>query len=375
MITELLAGLPLVDHHCHGVVAGPVDRARMESLLGEGGPGPPGTTRFDSQLGWALRRWCAPVLDLEPHASAEAYMTRRFELGASEAARRLLDATGIVDLVLDNGFRADELLTPTQMAIAAGARTHQVARLEAVAESLAETTTAQGFADDFAAALERAARRAVGLKSIVAYRHGLDVDPTPPTAAEVTAAAGRWLAAVERGQGRLDDPVLLRHLLWTGVELGLPLQFHTGYGDADLDLHRSNPALLTGFIRAVQPRDVQVMLLHCYPFHRAAGYLAAVFPHVHMDVGLGVPGVGARSAALLAEALELTPPDKLLFSSDAFGLPELYYLGARLFRDGLAHLFDRWIGEGALTLADAERTAHLVTSGNARRVYQLNGSS
>lgn len=377
MLTELLAGLPLVDHHCHGVVAGPVDRARLESLLGEGGPGPPGTTRFDGQLGYAVRRLCAPVLDLEPHATPEAYVTRRAELGASEVTRRLLDATGIVDLVLDIGYRADELLSPMRMAIAGGARTHQVVRLEAIAEQAAAAgTTAEGFASDFAAALEQATHRAVGLKSIAAYRHGLDFDPTPPTAQEVTAAAGRWLAAApDPTQLRLDDPVLLRHLLWTGAELHLPLQFHTGYGDADLDLHRSNPALLTNFIRAIQPRDVPVMLLHCYPYHREAGYLAAVYPHVYMDVGLAVSGLGVRAPALLAEALELTPPIKMLFSSDAFGLPELYYLGARLFRDGLGRVLDGWVSEGAWTATDAERVAHLIASGNARRVYDLDGAA
>ncbi|HEX2824002.1 MAG TPA: hypothetical protein VHO07_28135, partial [Streptosporangiaceae bacterium] len=41
--------------------------------------------------------------------------------------------------------------------------------------------------------------------------------------------------------------------------------------------------------------------------------------------------VVARAPALLAEALELAPYGKFLYSSDAFGLPELYYLSAALF--------------------------------------------
>ena len=45
-----------------------------------------GTTFFDSMLGLAVRRWCAPVLGLEPHASAEDYLTRRQQLGAGEPA-------------------------------------------------------------------------------------------------------------------------------------------------------------------------------------------------------------------------------------------------------------------------------------------------
>ncbi len=159
-----------------------------------------------------------------------------------------------------------------------------------------------------------------------------------PTAAEVTGAAGRWLRGAEAGAARdgggaaVRDPVLLRHLIWTGVDTGLPLQFHTGFGDPDQRLHRSDPSLLHDFLLATEGSGTAVMLLHCYPYHRRAGYLANVFPHVYMDVGEALNHVGARSAAVLAEAMELTPFHKTLYSSDAFGLPELHYLGAAGFR-------------------------------------------
>ena len=125
------------------------------------------------------------------------------------------------------------------------------------------------------------------------------------------------------------------------MDLRLPVQFHVGYGDSDVDLHRCNPLLLTPLLRAIQPTGVPVMLLHNYPYHREAGYLAQVFPHVYVDAGLATHNLGARAPALLAEALELAPYGKFLYSSDAFGLPELYYLGAALFRSALsAHLRD-----------------------------------
>ena len=47
------------------------------------------------------------------------------------------------------------------------------------------------------------------------------------------------------------------------------------------------------------------MLLHCYPFHRHAGALAQIFPHVYFDVGLALHYTGARAGAIVAEALEL----------------------------------------------------------------------
>ena len=72
-----------------------------------------------------------------------------------------------------------------------------------------------------------------------------------------------------------------------------------------------------------------VLLLHNYPFHRHAAYLAQVFDHVFMDVGLAVHNTGAPRPRCMRETLELVPFGKLLFSSDAYGLAELYLLGRR----------------------------------------------
>ncbi|MFC7642530.1 hypothetical protein ACFQX6_17460 [Streptosporangium lutulentum] len=59
---------PLIDHHCHGVRRDDLARGRFEMLLTQAGtPAPPGTTHFDTPAGAAVRRWCAPVLDLDPH--------------------------------------------------------------------------------------------------------------------------------------------------------------------------------------------------------------------------------------------------------------------------------------------------------------------
>jgi predicted TIM-barrel fold metal-dependent hydrolase len=169
--------------------------------------------------------------------------------------------------------------------------------------------------------------------------------------------------------------VLLRHVLWAGVDRGLPIQFHTGFGDPDLDLRRCDPLAMTGFIRATAGSGVDLMLLHCYPYHRQAGYLAQVFPHVYLDVGLAVNYVGARAAAVVAESLELAPLHKALYSSDAYGLPELHYLGAVLFRRALDEVLGGWVDAGAWSAPEARRVAAMIGAGNADRVYRLTPAS
>jgi predicted TIM-barrel fold metal-dependent hydrolase len=176
---------------------------------------------------------------------------------------------------------------------------------------------------------------------------------------------------VDGTKWRLADPVLHRFLVWCGVDLGLPVQFHVGYGDHDVDLHRCNPLLLTELLRAIEPTGVPVMLLHNYPYHREAGYLAQVFSNVFVDVGLATHNLGHRSSTLLAEALELAPFGKFLFSTDAYGLPELYHLGALLFRRALDDLIRAGLADGAWPATDAPRIAELIGAGNARRVYRL----
>jgi predicted TIM-barrel fold metal-dependent hydrolase len=149
------------------------------------------------------------------------------------------------------------------------------------------------------------------------------------------------------------------------------VQFHVGYGDADVDLHRCDPLLLTDLLRATEPAGVPVMLLHNYPFHRHAGYLAQVFGHVFVDAGLATHNLGARSGALLAELLELAPFGKVLFSSDAFGLAELYLLGTVLFRRGLGSYLAEGVADDAWTASDAVRVATMIGAGNAERAYRL----
>jgi uncharacterized protein len=374
-IAETVAALALVDHHVHPALGSNLSRAVFEELITESDrPGPAGTTRFDSQLGIAVLRWCGPVLDLPPDSGPDEYLDRRASLGPAEVTRRFLRASGTACFLVDTGYLMDGMLGLEAMAEAAGAGVAEIVRLEGVAERaiVAGDATAAGFADRFRAALWDQAAGACGVKSIIGYRFGLDFDPAPPAAPEITAAAGRWLAEIEQGGSiRITDPVLLRHLLWTGVERGLPVQIHTGFGDPDADLRRCNPAYLRGFLKRTEPSGVPIMLLHCYPYHREAGALAQAYPHVYLDVGLALNYVGARASAVLAESLELAPFGQVLFSSDAFGPAELHYLGALQWRRATVAVLDAWVGSGDWAAADAARVAEMIGAGNARRVYRL----
>ncbi|MFH8981444.1 amidohydrolase family protein [Streptomyces varsoviensis] len=372
---------PLVDHHCHGVLRGELDARAFESHLTESdAPAPPGTTFFDTQTGFAVRRWCPPLLGLEPHCPPAAYLARRRELGPYKSRKALLRGTGIGAYLVDTGLPGD-LTGPDELAGAGGGTAREIVRLETLAERIADGLprgpaarapgdAAPAFVAGVEEAVRAAARTAVGFKSVAAYRHGLALAPEPPAPYAVHTAARAWLTGRRAGD-RVTDPVLLRHLLWLAVATGLPLQLHTGFGDPDLRLDRADPVLLTDFVRATAGAGGPLVLLHGYPYHRQAAYLANVFPHVYADVGLSLTHTGTRAEAVLAEFLELAPFGKLLFSTDAYGLPELYVVGAELFRTALRALLGRWVEDGAWSAPDAERVAALIAARNARRVYGL----
>jgi predicted TIM-barrel fold metal-dependent hydrolase len=376
-LLDCVAEQMLVDHHCHGVLRRDADEAVLESWLSEGA-GYPGGSAFDSQAGFAFRRLCPPILGLPPHTELRDYAARRAELGATEVSKRFLQAAGLSALCVDTGYTPEPITSPAELGQAAGATAYEIVRLERVAEEVAAAGTgATAFAAAFRDAL--AARiagsgKVVGVKSIAAYRVGLELAPDRPSDQEVTAAAGRWLAGSDdNGPPRLAEETLHRFFVWCGVDLGLPVQFHVGYGDSDVDLHRCNPLLLTPLLRAISAFHVPVMLLHNYPYHRESGYLAQVFPHVYVDAGLATHNLGTRAPALLAEALELAPFGKFLYSSDAFGLPELYYLGAALFRTALSALLATGLNEDLYTERTMLRLTKMICADNAKRAYALGG--
>ncbi|HEV2640326.1 MAG TPA: amidohydrolase family protein [Actinocrinis sp.] len=375
-----LSALPLLDHHCHGVVTADLDRPAFEALLTEGNSaGPRGGTLFDSGVGMEIRRRCAPVLGLKPFATPDAYLERRTELGWSEVSRRFLTAAGLSGMFVDTG-PIGATSDPSLLGQLAEVPTRSVLRLESIAEELATEPIEPGeFPDRVAAAIGRLAPGAVAAKTIAGYRCGLALPPRQASSAALVHAVSGFLGSARADQAkadhapdrpparrpRLTDPTIIRYLIGCAIDNGLPLQVHTGFGDADLNLGESDPVLLTPLLRELAPTEVPILLLHTYPFQRHAGYLAQVFDNVFCDVGLAIPHTGYRARHALAELLELAPYGKVLYSSDAYGLPELFFLGAVLFRQSLSGL----LGEMALPPDEAARIALMIAQGNAQRVY------
>jgi uncharacterized protein len=364
-LAEHVNSVRLVDHHVHGCWVSSGDRARFVNALNEANTAdlPDHDAAFDSQLGFAVRADCAPLLGLAPHADWTTYWLRRSEFDEGELARIFLPEAGVSDWLIDTGL-TDGVADIDAMTKYSGGRCHEVVRLEQIAEQAAHAPG--DYAQAFGEILEARAANAIATKSILAYRGGFDGDLSEPTPAEVAEAAARFRDA---GGVRLTDRVLLRFGLHQALRLGKPLQFHVGFGDRDCDLHKANPMYLLDFLR--HSGETPVMLLHCYPYEREAGYLAQAFANVYLDGGLAINHLGARSPSLIARLLEMAPFRKILYSSDGFGPAELHFLGALLWRNGIRKVLTGFVEAGEWDEADATRVVDLIAHANATRVYAL----
>lgn len=289
----------------------------------------------------------ASHLGCEPHE--ESVFARRLATDPAQYASSLLRATNTELLLVDEGFPPTDVGTsPDELAELAGCQARPVMRIEQVAERVG-IDALDALREAIAGAR---ARGYVGLKTIAAYRGGLDLDALPAPArtdrVEGTPLRDVLLAALEANEAT-GDP--------------LPVQVHTGFGDSDLLLPAARPGLLKPLIERF--RATPWVLLHCYPFVREAGWLAHVYANVFFDVSLTIPHV-ARPAAALYEALELAPISKLLYASDASQTPELYLLGARWWREALAEVLPALLPED-----QAAEAGRLILRENALSVYRL----
>ena len=177
----------------------------------------------------------------------------------------------------------------------------------------------------------------VGLKTIAAYRTGLELERLD------------WVVftALEANE-RTGNP--------------LPVQVHCGFGDWDLYLPWADPGHLKPLIERFA--ETRFVLLHCYPFVREAGWLAHVYGNVWFDLSLTIPHV-SRPAEMMSQALELAPVSKLLYASDAARTPELYYLAAKWWREALADVLPELLGAD-----EAEDAARMILRENALALYR-----
>ncbi|MDQ6877409.1 MAG: amidohydrolase [Candidatus Dormibacteraeota bacterium] len=319
-------------------------------------------------------RMLASELDCAP--TEEDVIRGREGVEPAAHANQLLKRSRTGLMILDHGFTGGDGMSQAEHSAAIEIPQREVIRLETAAEGvLASCDSVAEWTATVRSELRNAiSRGAVGVKTIAAYRAGIRLREPDQEAADADFKALRARAAGGLPV-RLEGEPLCHSLLLEAAkeccDLGVPLQVHCGFGDPDEDMQKANPLGLRRLFVGPQYAGLKVVLLHCYPFHREAAYLASVFPGVHMDLSLAIPLAAEDGARALREALGLCPTSKLLYATDATRFPEVYLVAAALHREALARAFGELVDGGWLTKQEAVKAGGQVLAGNARRIYKL----
>lgn len=373
-----LSSIPLIDSHCHSLQRGFGQLEAAEFLAYFSEADDPVQTQHHvpySLLWLGAQRLLASKFKCS--ADVNALVQARQEQPPADLIASLLDGSPYRDMLVDSAYPPGGIPLQELRALLP-ANLHEIVRIESVAEQLLPSSS--GLADfrrKYSQALEAAAANgAIAFKSIIAYRSGLNLER--PTESKVRTAYKRERQQAEEGDGqvRLREAPLLALLLYTALEIasghGLPCQFHSGFGDADVDLRLSDPLHLRPLFTEPAFANVPMVILHAgYPFVRQAGFLASTYPHVYIDCSLAIPFLHTGIETLLTELLELAPFTKLLFGSDTHGIPEHWLLAARWGERALSQVLNRYVDRGWLSAAQARSVAELILWKNAAALYRL----
>ncbi|MDI3341138.1 MAG: amidohydrolase family protein [Sphaerobacter sp.] len=388
-----LAHLPVVDVHCHPFRnRGPVTAEQFTDLTAFGGGsreymeagGVVVTDDVHAELQRITRdtlyfrrmlRDLAAFFGCEPDlATIVTHRNRAVTEDYTGYVRRLYADAGLTTLIADFGMPLPMLDVDTVQS-ELPVEVVPIFRIEPLIADLLKLNIGwsefrQRYDDEIADALQH--RGYKGVKSIIAYRTGLDISPLSRTPDQGYQA----LDAIRRGLGGGSMKKLRDHLLCRALELcmahDVPMQIHTGMGDFEVNLVYCRPAYLMDLLRFPAYRGCRVLLVHTgYPYHGEAAYMANVLPRVYCDVSEGIPFAGHAARRIFSEVLEMAPISKVVYGSDGYTLPEINYTSAKLAKQALGQVLTDLVTDHMLSEAEAQEAAGLILAGNARALYQL----
>lgn len=308
----------------------------------------------------------------------EALLEYRAKAQPTDYIRELFDDVSIGGLIIDDGFASQEMIEIGEFAQITGRPVWRACRIEQALEvALRQASSFAELSSLFIETLGHQGRvKTVALKTIAAYRGGLDLEVvTKDQAINDFDSAKSFFS--ESGQARITRRPLYDYLLLEAFDFAcannLPVQIHSGIGDDDQDLRSSNPLCLRKILHAQRFAAVNFVFLHCYPYVAEAAHLASLYPHVYFDLSLSLTQNSPIAKDMIATALAGAPSTKLLAGTDGHSVPESYWYGAVTWKRALASALEGLIDSNFITSKQAEDTASSILFGNARRVYGLEG--
>lgn len=375
-----LTSISVVDNHCHPVLLEQkMDLLTFRAYLTEANSPVFAEQHVANSVYylWMLRQM-ATFFGCQSKNDEDEVLAARNRMEADTLIEHLYRAARIDTLILDLAHPLPEICyTPERMGQLGQCRTACMLRLETLMQSLILSfrdfdEVVARYAHELTKLRERGY---VALKSIVAYRTGLNIERWTKDQAVSSFREAR--GAIRDQKLRIVQKPLIDYLLriafLQAAEQELPVQFHTGYGDNDTDMRLGNPLQLREVLESSEYAGMKVVLLHeSYPYTQLGAYLAAVYPHVYFDLSYTIPFVERlEMLAFTRQALSVAPASKLMYSSDGIHLPEMHWAAAVRGRSILGQVLDEMIENDELDEEQAYFLARQVLRDTAYTVYRL----
>ena len=373
-----LSEVPVLDNHAHPLSkTQPTTPDQLRSHFSEAATRDVAENEVGSALyyRWAVRQLAA-ALEIEP---TEHAILRTRGTSVPEYARELVRRAHLAGLLVDDGYPPpSDSYSPGEMSRMLALPVHRMLRIETLVQDLLPSQRSLAeLADAFDAEIAAARRRGcVALKSIAAYRTGLRIEPVSDAEAEKAFQALPRKTDGQQAFRLASKPVIdyfVTRALDLAAQLGMPIQFHTGYGDPDLDLRLANPLHLRPLFQEPAWTSVPIVLLHhSFPYTAEAAFLCAVYPNAYLDMAFSLPPLGYAVLRRAVEtALGTAPARKLMCSSDGTSIPEHYFLGAIRARQVVSDVLCESLERGEIDEMQAREMGRMALHENATRVYQL----
>ncbi len=259
------------------------------------------------------------------------------------------------------------------------AKVVSIFRLETfISELLERHENFNNFCTEYESGIREAikSKHNVGLKTIIAYRTGLRIRRVPTEVAKNEFLQAKNGTAERAWFGPKVKPLrdfLIIRALELSVELDIPMQFHTGVGDYDIVMDQCDPALLYDLLKDEKLRHATVVLVHSgFPNNQNAAWIVSLLPNVFLDFSLTIPYLNLVGSERLKEILQIAPTSKIMYGSDGFNLPELYWLGAKVGKNVLSKCLSQLCEDGLFSDETARQMATKILFENANKLYGLN---
>jgi predicted TIM-barrel fold metal-dependent hydrolase len=380
---------PVVDSHCHAFLP-ENETDSFEQYLTLADHPVPKRDMINTFLYRQVVRELSRVLNVKgTHEEIIGERHKRYMKDPVGYIKLLFEDANIETLLVDTGYPAEEFsgysidlkdfskLVPSEV--------REIFRIDLVVYDVLKSQLPFDVAvDQFHEQTRNAVKNgAVGLKSVIAYRTGLEIQRS--TEEEVRKVYDKFIAEARLGKSVRDIlssrskhvKTVYDYFLFLGVEdsveLDVPFQMHVGMGDAPfIDLRLANPILLHDLINDESGKKAKIVLTHGgYPYLEEAGFLVNAYPNVFLDLSETIPFISVGIKEKLLNLFEMAPTTKIMYGSDGYNIPELHWISSIQTKKALSAALNELLESKEIDEEWAQEITKDFLSENAKRIYRL----